>query len=134
MLQKHFAVVKQGISGSVKYEGNDRSPFSHLAYEDIFLQRYGCPHQTSNPLQKIFLNQVERIFCPEFALLVAASTLRKAKNIPSDKLQNSKTRGKKIRAYGTHGQSPQEAVGKTSDMVLQVFSETHPQRRRKGSV
>ena len=43
---------------------------------------------------------------------MAASTLRKAKNIPSDKLQNSKTRGKKIRAYGTHGQSPQEAVGK----------------------
>jgi len=65
---------------------------------------------------------------------VAASTLRKAKNIPSDKLQNSKTRGKKFRAYDTHGQSPQEAVGKTSDMVLQVFPETHPQRRRKGSV
>jgi len=32
---------------------------------------------------------------------VAASTLKKAKNIPSVKLQNSKTKGKKIRAYGT---------------------------------
>ncbi|MEE0196101.1 MAG: hypothetical protein UEP29_10775 [Phocaeicola massiliensis] len=31
----------------------------------------------------------------------AASTLIKAKNIPSDKLKNSKTEGKKIRAYGT---------------------------------
>ena len=38
VLWTHIAVVKQGISGSVKYEGNDRSPFSHLAYVDIFLQ------------------------------------------------------------------------------------------------
>jgi len=67
VLWKHIAVVKQGISGSVKYEGNDRSPFSHLACEDIFFAKVGCPHQTSNPLQKIFLKQVERIFCPEFA-------------------------------------------------------------------
>jgi len=74
--------------------------FYHLCLRGYFLQRYCCHHQTSNPLQKIFLKQVERIFCPEFALL-AASTLIKAKNIPSDKLKNSKTEGKKIRAYGT---------------------------------
>lgn len=58
------------------------------------MQRYCCHHQTSNPLQKIFLKQVERIFCPEFALLGCQHS-DKSKNIPSDKLKNSKTEGKK---------------------------------------
>ena len=39
VLWKHQTVMVCGISGSVKYKGNDRSPFSHLACEDIFLQR-----------------------------------------------------------------------------------------------
>ena len=62
----------------------------------------------------------------KFALLNACAS-ENCKKYPSGKLKNLLTEGKKIRAYGTDGRKHQKAVGKTTDMVLQVFSQTYRQ-------
>jgi hypothetical protein len=55
------------------------------------------------------------------------------KKYPSGKLKNLLTEGKKIRAYGTDGRKHQKAVGKATDMVLQVFSQTYSECGREGN-
>ncbi|WP_304222195.1 hypothetical protein [Phocaeicola plebeius] len=80
---------------------NTTLPFYHLTCEDIFLQRYCCPTKASNPLQKIFLKQVERIFCPEFAFVGGCQHSEKSKKHPFGQAAKQQNKREKIRAYGT---------------------------------
>lgn len=79
---------------------DNRSPFSHLASEDVFCKGMAVPTKRQIPCIKSSSNKLS-VFSALNLPYWAASTLIKAKNIPSDKLKNSKTEGKKIRAYGT---------------------------------
>ncbi len=49
------------------------------ACEDIFCKGIAVITKRKIPLQKIFLKQVERIFCPEFALLSCQHSDKKQK-------------------------------------------------------
>ena len=80
---------------------DNRSPFSHLASEDVFCKGMAVPTKRQIPCRKSSSNKLSVFSALNLPSLVVASTLKKAKNIPSVKLQNSKTKGKKIRAYGT---------------------------------
>ena len=68
---------------------------------------------------------------PWFVLLTAC--VLKSKKYPFGQAENLQTKGKTIRTYGTDGRYNQKAVGKAADMVLQIFSQTHPKRGWKGN-
>ena len=87
----------------------------------MFFAKVGCPHQTSNPLQKIFLKQVERIFCPEFALLVAASHLKKQKH-PFGQAAKQQNKREKIREHMAHvDDNLQKQLAKTQTWFCKYF-------------
>ena len=63
------------------------------------MQRYCCPTKASNPLQKIFLKQVERIFCPEFAFVGGCQHSEKSKKHPfgqAAKQQNKREKNQSV--------------------------------------
>jgi len=68
----------------------------------------------------------------KFALLNACAS-ENCKKYPSGKLKKLADRREKIRAYGTDGRKHQKAVGKATDMVLQIFSQTYSECGREGN-
>jgi len=74
--------------------------FCHLCLRGYFFAKVLLSSPNVKSLRKSSSNKLS-VFSALNLPYWAASTLIKAKNIPSDKLKNSKTEGKKIRAYGT---------------------------------
>ena len=108
--------------------------FVQHASADIFLQRYlrHCKRQTQG--WKSSSNGVCAYFqlSLKFALLNACAS-ENCKKISFGQAEKLADRREKIRAYGTDGRKHQKAVGKTTDMVLQVFSQTYSECGREGN-
>jgi len=79
----------------------DSSILSSLPARIFFCKGIAVITKRQIPCRKSSSNKLSVFSALNLPSLVVASTLKKAKNIPSVKLQNSKTKGKKIRAYGT---------------------------------
>jgi type I restriction-modification system DNA methylase subunit len=78
----------------------------------------------------LFLKRLSDAFEEEYEKTVAHYVKKGKTKAQAEKLAD---RREKIRAYGTDGRKHQKAVGKATDMVLQVFSQTYSECGREGN-